>query len=111
VAPTVLGALGIDLPEPMEGQDLSVLFDGGEPEPREHFTLGYNTHAWVRDQDYVMFARNDGAEAKLYDLTTDPNMNTDIASSNQEVINRMWSDYVLADAGGPLPKYQNVRPF
>ncbi len=38
-------------------------------------------------------------------------MNTDIASFNQEVINRMWSDYVLADAGGPLPKYQNVRPF
>ncbi len=111
VAPTVLSFLGIDLPEAMEGQDLSVLFDGEEPEPREHFTLGYNTHAWVRDQDYVMFARNDGAEAKLYDLRTDPNMNTDIARSNQEVINRMWSDYVLADAGGPLPKYQNVRPF
>jgi hypothetical protein len=58
-----------------------------------------------------MFARNDGSEARLYDLRADPNMNTDIAGANQDVINRMWSDYILADAGGPLPEYQNVRPF
>jgi arylsulfatase A-like enzyme len=111
VAPTILGFLGIEPQKPMDGQDLSVLFEGGEPEERAHFTLGYNTHAWARDEDYVMFARNDGSEAKLYDLRRDPNMNTDIASSNQDVINRMWSAYVLADAGGPLPEYQNVRPF
>jgi arylsulfatase A-like enzyme len=111
VAPTILGFLGIEPQKPMEGQDLSVLFEGGEPEERAHFTLGYNTHAWARDEDYVMFARNDGSEARLYDLRADPNMNTDIAGANQDVINRMWSDYILADAGGPLPEYQNVRPF
>ena len=111
VAPTILGFLGIEPQKPMDGQDLSVLFEGGEPEERAHFTLGYNTHAWARDEDYVMFARNDGSDAKLYDLRTDPNMNTDIAGSNQDVINRMWTDYILADAGGPLPEYQNVRPF
>jgi hypothetical protein len=38
-------------------------------------------------------------------------MGRDIAGSNQEVLNRMWNDYVLADAGGPLPEYQNARPF
>jgi hypothetical protein len=38
-------------------------------------------------------------------------MNRNIASSNQEIINSMWSGYILKDAGGPLPKYQNVRPF
>jgi arylsulfatase A-like enzyme len=111
VAPTILGFLGIEPQKPMDGQDLSVIFDGGEPEERAHFTLGYNTHAWARDEDYVMFARNDGSDAKLYDLRTDPSMNTDIAGSNQDVINRMWTDYILADAGGPLPEYQNVRPF
>ena len=111
VAPTVLGFLGIDRPEAMEGQDLSVLFDGEEPEERAHFTLGYNNWAWARDENHVMFARNDGTEAKLYDLRTDPKMNRNIASSNQQIINRMWSGYILRDAGGPLPKYRKVRPF
>jgi arylsulfatase A-like enzyme len=111
VAPTILGFLGIEPPEPMDGQDLSVFLEGGEPEERAHFTLGYNDHAWARDEDYVMFAKNDGSNALLFDLRTDPNMDNDIAGSNQDVLNRMWNDYVLKDAGGPLPKYGNERPF
>jgi arylsulfatase A-like enzyme len=105
VAPTILGFLGIEPEQPMDGQDLSILFDGGQPENRSHFTLGYNDHAWARDDDYAMFAKNDGSNALLYDLRIDPEMNTDIAASNQDVINRMWNDYVLEDAGGPLPDY------
>jgi arylsulfatase A-like enzyme len=105
VAPTVLSFLGIDLPEPMEGQDLSVLFDGGEPEPREHFTLGYDEYVWTRDDRYAMVSRNDGAEAKLYDLTTDPGMNRDVAGEHPDVVRRMFDEYVLKDAGGPLPRY------
>jgi arylsulfatase A-like enzyme len=111
VAPTVLGFLGIEPPEPMDGQDLSVLLDGGEPAERAHFSLGYNDHAWARDEDYVMFAKNDGSNALLYDLRTDPDMYKDIADSHQDVLNRMWNDYVLADAGGPLPTYTNARPY
>ena len=105
VAPTVLGFLGIEPPEQMEGQDLSVLFGGGEPEQRAHFTLGYNDHAWAHDERYVMFAKNDGSNALLFDLAEDPNMDSNIAGSNQGVLNRMWNDYVLKDVGGPLPKY------
>jgi hypothetical protein len=52
-----------------------------------------------------MVSRNDGAEARLYDLATDPQMNRDIAASNGDVAKRMWNDYVLEDAGGPLPRY------
>jgi arylsulfatase A-like enzyme len=97
--------------QPMDGQDLSVLFDGGAPEERSHFTLGYNDRAWARDEDYVMFAKNDGSNVLLYDLNADPEMKTDIAGDNQDVIDRMWNDYVLEDAGGPLPTYRNIRPF
>ena len=89
----------------MDGEDLSVLFDGGRPEERDHFTLGYNDHAWARDERYVMFAKNDGSNALLYDLSTDPDMNTDVAGSNQDVVRRMFDEYVLGDAGGPLPRY------
>jgi arylsulfatase A-like enzyme len=111
VAPTILGFLGIEPEQPMDGQDLSILFDGDQPENRSHFTLGYHDHAWARDDDYAMFAKNDGSNALLYDLRIDPEMNTDIAGSNQDVINRMWNDYVLEDAGGPLPTYRNARPY
>src|SRR3712207_4953034 len=84
VAPTVLGFLGIEPEQPMDGQDLSVFFDGGEPEERAHFSLGYNDHAWARDDDYVMFAKNDGSNALLYDLRADPRMNMNIASFHQD---------------------------
>jgi arylsulfatase A-like enzyme len=103
VAPTVLGAVGIEPPSPMEGQALTVLLGGGEPEPREHFTIGYHDHVWARDESYAMFARSDGSEAKLFNLRDDPGMNKDIAGSNQDVVRRMYQGYVLKDAGGPLP--------
>ena len=105
VAPTVLGFLGIEPPEPMDGQDLSVFFDGGEPEERAHFSLGYNDHAWARDEDYVMFAKNDGARARLYDLRDDPEMKDDVSDKRPYVVQRMFDDYVLKDAGGTLPDY------
>jgi arylsulfatase A-like enzyme len=101
VASTVLGALGIEPPQPMRGQDLTVLLDGGEPVPREHFTVGYHDHVWARDERYAMFARDDGSEARLFDLQEDPNMDRDTARSNRDVVRRMWNDYVLSDAGGP----------
>jgi arylsulfatase A-like enzyme len=105
VAPTILGALGIEVPGAVGGQDLSVLLDGGEPELREHFTLGYDEYVWTRDDRYVMVSRNDGAQARLYDLTTDPGMNRDIAGEHPDVARRMFEGYVLRDAGGPLPRY------
>jgi arylsulfatase A-like enzyme len=108
VAPSILGFLGIEPPQPMDGQDLSVLFDGGGPEERAHFTLGYHDHAWARDEDYVMFARNDGSNALLFDLREDPDMNMNIAGSKREVLNKMWGEYILNDAGEPLPTYNNM---
>ena len=89
----------------MDGQDLSVLFDDGQPAERSHFTLGYHDHVRAMDQDYAMISRKDGSNALLYDLNVDPGMHTDIAESNQDVLARMWNDYVLKDAGGPLPDY------
>ena len=101
VAPTVLGAIAVEPLSPMQGQDLTVLLDGGDPVPREHFTAGYHDHVWTRDGRYAMFAKSDGSEASLFDLSEDPEMNRDIAGSKGDVVKRMWIDYVLKDAGGP----------
>jgi arylsulfatase A-like enzyme len=104
VAPTVLGSLRVEPPSPMAGQDLTVFLDGGEPEQkRGYFTAGYHDHVWARDEAYLMFARSDGSEAKLFDLREDPAMRDDMAGSNQDVVRRMYQGYILKDAGGPLP--------
>ena len=87
----------------MQGADLSVLFDGGEPGPRPYLTAGYHDHAFARDDRWAMFAKNDGSAAHLFDLEDDPRMHKNVADANPDVVKRMWNDYVLKDAGGPLP--------
>jgi arylsulfatase A-like enzyme len=105
VAPTILGFLGVEPVQPMEGQDLSVLLEGRRPEQRPHFTLGYSEFVWARDEGFAMFGRNDGEEAKLYDLLADPKMDSDVAAKRPDVVRRMFDKYVIGDAGGPLPTY------
>jgi hypothetical protein len=89
----------------MQGQDLSEISAGAEPEDRSHFTAGYHDHVWTRDERYVMFSRHDGSDAKLYDVQADPGMNSDLAGQQPDVVKRMFEGYVLRDAGGPLPVY------
>jgi arylsulfatase A-like enzyme len=103
VAPTILGALGLLPPRQMDGQYLTLLMGESEPLPRPHFTLGYHDQAWARDEKYVMFGPVDRSDLKLYDVQKDPGMNDDIAADNQDVVERMFDDYVLVDAGGQLP--------
>jgi arylsulfatase A-like enzyme len=105
VAPTVLGFLGVEPEQPMDGQDLSVLLGGEEPDPRPHFTLGYHDYVWTRDERYAMFCRNDRENTKLFDVQRDPEMRKDIAAGYPDVVGRMFDEYVLGDAGGPLPVY------
>jgi arylsulfatase A-like enzyme len=105
VAPTILGFLGIEPPEPMDGQDLTVFFDGEKPDPRHHFVLGFHDHAWARDERYVMFSRYDGSGAKLYDVREDPGMTSDVSGEYPDIAKKMFGNYVLKDAGGPLPTY------
>jgi arylsulfatase A-like enzyme len=104
VAPTVLANLGLDQTQPMDGQDLTPVLEGGPPrEERPHFTLGYDNYSWARDERYAMFCLNDRTLAKLYDLSQDPNMDNDISAENGDIVRRMYEDYIVADAGGEPP--------
>ena len=105
VAPTILGSMGLERHPQMEGQDLSVLLDGEEPEPRPHFTAGYHDHVVTRDDRYAMFCLYDGSNPNLFDLDKDPMMDKNIASSNPAVVKKMFDEYIIKDAGGPLPHY------
>ncbi|HJQ28775.1 MAG TPA: sulfatase [Rubrobacter sp.] len=103
VAPTILGMLDVKPPRPMDGQDLSVLFDGKDPAPRDHLTSAYNEYVWARDDRHVMFSRNDGSQPRLYDAQSDPWQERDLADDDPDTPERMFEEYVLKDAGGSLP--------
>ncbi len=104
IAPTILGTMGIERPAAMNGQNLTPVLEGKEPEePRDHFTLGYDDYSWARDERYVMFCFNDGSDAKLYDVEEDPKMRRDLAANKPDVVRKMYGDYILKDAGGEPP--------
>ncbi|MEW6637585.1 MAG: sulfatase-like hydrolase/transferase [Actinomycetota bacterium] len=106
IAPTVLGMLGVEPPGPVDGQDLSVIFEGKDPErERPHFTLAYHDHVWARDEDYAMFSGHGADDAHLFDLRSDPGMDRNLAGGRPDLVKRMYEGYVLRDAGGPLPSY------
>ena len=105
VAPTILGFLGVEPGQELEGQDLTVILEDEEPAARSHFSLGYHDHVFTRDEQYAMMGRNDGTEARLYDLKVDPGMYRDVAAEEPHIVKRMFDDHVLGDAGGPLPTY------
>ena len=103
VASTILGGLGALPAQEMDGRYLTLLLQGGDLKPRDHFTLGYDRFVWARDDRYVMFGAADRSEARLFDVQNDPNMENDIAAQNADTVRRMFDDYVLKDAGGSLP--------
>lgn len=106
VTPTILGALGIDPPAKLEGADLTPFLTGGDRPSREYATAAYHDHVWARDDHYALIARNDGSEARLYDIQNDPGQEENVAGEDQDTAKRMFRDYILADAGGvPLPRY------
>ena len=103
VAPTILGMLDVEPPVPMDGQNLSVLFDGKDPEERQYITSAYGNYVWARDDRHVMFSRNDGSGPKLYDAQSDPRQERDLADDVPDTVGRMFEEYVLKDAHGSLP--------
>ncbi|MDP8947846.1 MAG: sulfatase, partial [Actinomycetota bacterium] len=62
-------------------------------------------HVWTRDDHHAMFSLYDGSAAKLYDVREDPEVKNDIAGKRPGLVRNMFEDYVLKDAGGPLPHY------
>jgi arylsulfatase A-like enzyme len=105
VARTILSYFGVRAPGAMEGEDLTVLFDGREPPPRPHYTACYQ-ETWIcGNRDWLLISDTNGDRRELYDLRADPGANTDVASGNQQVIDELWA--VLVDeAGGTLPQFE-----
>ena len=106
VAPTILSFLGVEQPEPMDGEDLMPLLEGKGPErARDHFTQGYYRYICCRDERRVMFCRTDGADAHLFDAINDADQRRDLAEAEPKTVKRMYEGYAHKDAVGRLPNF------
>ena len=106
IGPTVLSAAGIDVPEHMNGVNLSPLFDGKRPtKKRGYRTASYNTYVSAGDDRWLLISGTKRQELRLYDRKADPGERRNIAASNPQQVRRMWN-LILKDAGPKgLPKF------
>jgi arylsulfatase A-like enzyme len=104
ISPTLLSFMGVRAPGQMNGEDLSVLFEGGTPPERRWFTACYDDHVLAGDRDWFMLADSEGRLKRLYDKRADPQELRDVAAEHPEIVDALWK--VLEDeAGGTLPQF------
>ncbi len=104
VAPTILSFQGLTVPGKMEGEDLSVMFEGADPPERDHWTTAYSANVAAGDGRWLLIADNQGKERRLFDTEADPAEEKDVASDNPEVVDRLWRN-IVNDAGGTMPVF------
>ena len=104
VSRTLLSFMGVRAPGMMEGEDLSVLFEGREPPPRPHFTSCYDNYLLCGDRDWFLLSDSEGRRKRLYDKRSDPKELHNVAAEHPQVVDRLWR--ILEDeAGGTLPQF------
>jgi arylsulfatase A-like enzyme len=104
VAPTILSFQGLTVPGRMDGEDLTVMFDGADPPERPYWTTAYADHVAAGDGRWLLIADNQGEEKRLFDTEDDPDEETDVAGDNPDVVDRLWGN-IVADAGGTMPVF------
>lgn len=101
IGPTVLSELGVRRPRGMTGADLSPLFDGRRPRTkRSHRTSSYNDYVSASDGGWLLIARNDRTDVRLFRRGRGPN----VARSHPGEVRRLWA-LIERDAGGKLPRF------
>jgi arylsulfatase A-like enzyme len=104
---TLLSFMGVRAPGTMNGEDLSVLFEGGTPPERRWFTSAYEDYLLAGDRDWFLLSDTDGLRKRLYDKRHDPKELHDVAREHPEIVDRLWK--VLEDeAGGTLPRFSST---
>jgi arylsulfatase A-like enzyme len=104
VAPTILSFQGLTVPGRMDGEDLTVMFDGADPPERAYWTTAYADQVAAGDGRWLLIADNQGKEKRLFDTEADPDEEDDVASDNPDEVNRLWQN-IVDDAGGTMPVF------
>ena len=102
VAPTLLSIAGVPVPRPMNGVDLSAIFESRRPPPRAYFTSALKNYVCAADDRWLLICHNQGGDARLYDLRRDPRGLRNVASRHPGQVRRLYRK-VIADSGGRRP--------
>jgi len=104
VSRTLLSFMGVRAPGMMEGEDLSVLFEGREPVERPHFTSCYDDYVLAGDRDWFLLSDSEGRLKRLYDKHADPREDHNVAAEHPELVDKYWK-ILEGEAGGTLPQF------
>jgi arylsulfatase A-like enzyme len=102
VAPTLLSIAGLPVPRPMDGVDLSDLFEGRRLRPRTYFTSALKDYVCAADDRWLLICHNQGGDARLFDRRADPRELRNVASRHPGQVRRLYGR-VIADSGGRRP--------
>jgi arylsulfatase A-like enzyme len=89
VGATIISWLGQRVPGQMDGEDLSALFEGREPPPRQFATACYESHFMCNDGRWYLLADSTGKSKALYDTKQDADELNDVAATNPDVVDRL----------------------
>ena len=124
IAPTILSAARISIPQEIEGMDLRPLMDGpSRPEYSERFLYGeaagglsyalmmdgiYPIYRSVRQGPYKLIHDSKVGEAWLYDLSVDPYEKNDLLSERPEIAQSLLNEMENRYSGFlPIPNPRN----
>ncbi len=104
---TLMSFMGVDPIGIMNGEDLSVLFDGKEPPGRPIWTSMYERYLLAGDHEWFMISDSKGATKRLFNTKRDPQQLLDVADQHPELVDKYWQT-LIDEAGGTLPQFSGT---
>ena len=100
---------GLTVPGKMEGEDLTVMFEGADPPERDHWTTAYSANVAAGDGRWLLIADNQGKEAPAVRHGGGPRRGEGRGRGQPGRGGAAVEVYVLADAGGTMPVFGKTR--
>jgi arylsulfatase A-like enzyme len=107
IARTLLSFMGVDPVGIMNGEDLSVIFDGKQPPARPIWTSMYERYVLAGDHEWFLISDSRGATKRLFNTKQDPKQLRDVADEHPEIVDKLWRT-LNDEAGGTLPQFSGT---
>jgi arylsulfatase A-like enzyme len=106
---TVMNRVGVTPEVHLDGIDVRPMISGGHG-GRPYVTSAFKDFVYVRRGRHALIAHFKGGQRQLFDLTSDPTCERNMASKNRELCDELF-ELALKDAGGELPTYEGHTTF
>ena len=121
VAPTLLSAMGLNIPAKMDGEDLTALLEDEDPPRRHYFTSGSPAGMLAGDNRWLLVVAGDNRQKALYDGDEEDDGHGDDPWDEEDhdqildhpADSERLFNALLAEAGGTFPDFDErgaVRP-